>query len=119
MGFLVAGLAATACGGGGYGSVAAGMSAADASKEMSDWTTSRIEPFEGGYSATYYTNNTCILFKNEHVVAKDEATEQRQGIALGGAAIGAVTVCPAVCVPPGVTRQKECNTAAGMIAPRR
>ena len=72
---------AGACGG--YGNVAPGMTAAEVSKEMNGYGVSRIVPFGGGYSATYYGNDTCVLFKDEKVVGKDEATEQRQAIGLG------------------------------------
>ncbi len=103
----------SACGG--YGNVAPGMTAAEVNKEMSMFPVSRIEPFGGGYSATYYANDTCVLFKEEKVVGKDEATEQRQAIALGNIGMGSVTVCHAQCMPPGMFRQKVCDSSASVV----
>lgn len=105
--------ALVACGG--YANVAPGMTAAEVNKQMSMFPVSRIEPFDGGYSATYYANDTCILFKDEKVVGKDEAQEQRQAIALGNIGMGAVTTCHAQCMPPGMFRQKVCDSSASVV----
>jgi hypothetical protein len=104
---------------GGYHAVNPGMTTAEAAKEMRAYQTTRIEPFDGGYSASYYNNDTCILFKDDKVVAKNQAEEQRSMVAVGGVGAGGVTVCHAVCVPPGVSRQPQCESSAVLVAPRR
>lgn len=96
---------------GGYRSIAPGMSTAEVNKEMGGWTVDKIVPFGDGYSASYYNNDTCILFKDERVIAKDQGEERRNAIALGGMGIGAVEVCHALCVPPNVSQQRQCDTS--------
>jgi hypothetical protein len=110
--FAVIACLAAACGG--YGNVAPGMTAAEVSKEMNGYGVSRIVPFGGGYSATYYGNDTCVLFKDEKVVGKDEATEQRQAIGLGNVGVATVTLCHALCLPPGVAGQRTCESSGGV-----
>ncbi len=107
---------AVACGG--FSSVNPGMTGAEVSKQMSMYPTTRIEPFEGGYSATYYANDSCVLFKDDRVVGKEEATQERQAIGLGGIAMSATTVCHALCVPPGYSRQRSCESSGQVQGPR-
>lgn len=102
---------------GGYESIMPGMTAADAAKEMGGSVT-RIEPFEGGYSASYFDNATCVLFKDDKVVGKDIATQQTQAIALGRIQAATVTICQPQCLPPGVTRQKQCGSGAAVSGPQ-
>lgn len=110
-------LALAGCGG--YHTITPGMTSADAAKEMRMFPTTRIEPMSDGYSATYYGNDSCILFKDDKVVGKDEAQQERQMVAVGGGGAGGVTVCHALCVPPGWSRQRRCETSAMLFAPRR
>ena len=105
-------LSLVACGAGGYSAITPGMSSADATKEMSDWSSEKIVPFSDGYSATYYGNDSCILFKDDKVVAKDQGIEHRSVVALGNVGMGAVTICHALCLPPGMTGQKQCDSGA-------
>ena len=102
---------------GGYQSVMPGMTGLEASKEMGGETT-RIEPFAGGYSAVYYDNGTCVLFKDDRVVGKDAGITQTQAIALGRIGAATVTVCQPLCIPPGVALQRSCNTGGAVMAPR-